>query len=56
MADNWSFVTAAYTLAAVVFGGYWRWLARKDRELAALAAGRSGRSTATRPAPGVASR
>ena len=26
MPDNWGFVAAAYGLAAVVFGGYWRWL------------------------------
>jgi hypothetical protein len=36
MPDNWSFVAAAYGLAVVVFGGYWRWLGRKERELAAL--------------------
>ena len=36
MPDNWTFVAAAYGLAVVVFGGYWRWLARKERELAAL--------------------
>jgi hypothetical protein len=35
MPDNWGFVTAAYGLAAVVFTAYWRWLARKDRALAA---------------------
>jgi hypothetical protein len=33
MPDNWTFVAAAYGLAAVVFGGYWRWLARKEREI-----------------------
>jgi hypothetical protein len=38
MPDNWTFVAAAYALAAAVFGGYWRWLARKERELATLAA------------------
>jgi hypothetical protein len=36
MPDNWGFVAAAYGLAAVVFGGYWRWLRGKERELAAL--------------------
>ena len=36
MPDNWGFVAAAYGLAAVVFGGYWRWLGQKERELAAL--------------------
>ena len=46
MPDNWSFVTAAYALAALVLGGYWRWLARRERELMTLAA--PGR-TAGRP-------
>jgi hypothetical protein len=40
MPDNWSFVGAAYGLAAVVFAVYWRWLARKEREQAVLRAGR----------------
>ena len=35
MPDNWTFVAAAYGLAALVFGGYWRSLARRERELAA---------------------
>jgi hypothetical protein len=33
MPDNWSFVAAAYGLAALVLGGYWRHLTRKEREL-----------------------
>ena len=33
MADNWGFVAAAYGLAAVVLGAYWRRLVRLDREL-----------------------
>ena len=36
MPDNWGFVIAAYALAVVVFGAYWRRLARRERELAAL--------------------
>lgn len=36
MPDNWGFVAAAYALAAIVFGGYGRWLRQKERELAAL--------------------
>ena len=36
MPDNWTFVAAAYGLAALVFGGYWRRLARRERELAAV--------------------
>ncbi len=33
MPDNWGFVAAAYLLAALVFGGYWRRLARIERTL-----------------------
>ena len=33
MPDNWGFVVAAYALAAVVLIGYWRRLARKEKEL-----------------------
>jgi hypothetical protein len=35
MPDNWSFVAAAYGLAALVFGAYWRRLGKSERELAA---------------------
>jgi hypothetical protein len=44
MPDNWGFVAAAYGLAFVVFGGYWRWLAQRERELSALRGDRAGRS------------
>ncbi len=33
MPDHWGFVAAAYLLAAVVLGGYWRRLARIERAL-----------------------
>ncbi|MGH7308715.1 MAG: hypothetical protein ACREK6_08485 [Candidatus Rokuibacteriota bacterium] len=33
MPDNWGFVAAAYGLAAVVLGSYWRYLRRREREL-----------------------
>jgi hypothetical protein len=33
MPDNWSFVIAAYLLAAVVLGAYWRHLVKKERQL-----------------------
>ncbi len=33
MPDNWGFVAAAYLLAAVVLGGYWRRLGRIERAL-----------------------
>lgn len=55
MPDNWGFVLAAYGLAAIVLGGYWRRLVRRDRELA-----RAERShaapTAGHPRPTPASR
>jgi len=39
MPDNWGFVAAAYAVAAVILGGYWRMLARKERILTALTTG-----------------
>jgi len=39
MADNWGYVAAAYAVAVVVLGGYWRRLIRRERELAILNAG-----------------
>jgi hypothetical protein len=33
MTDHWNFVAAAYGLAVVVLGGYWRRLVKKEREL-----------------------
>ena len=36
MTDHWGFVVAAYALAVVVLGGYWRRLVRKEHELNAL--------------------
>jgi hypothetical protein len=33
MADNWSFVIAAYGFAVVVLAMYWRFLVRREREL-----------------------
>jgi len=60
MPDNWSFVAAAYGLAAVVFIGYWRRLVRKERELRALRDDRASRShlpsRTGHPRPGAASR
>jgi len=35
--DNWGYVFAAYSIAALLLGGYWRHLARRARELALLA-------------------
>jgi hypothetical protein len=39
MPDHWGFVGAAYGLAVIVLGGYWRFLARLERELTAPARG-----------------
>ena len=36
-ADHWNFVLAAYGLAALVLGLYWRHLCRRDRDLTAQA-------------------
>jgi len=36
MPDNWGFVLAAYGIAAILFGGYWRHLARRKQELGEL--------------------
>lgn len=33
MADHWGFVAAAYAVAAVLLGGYWRHLRRRERDL-----------------------
>ena len=44
MGDNWGFVAAAYLLALLILGGYWRRLTRRERELDALAAARRRRT------------
>jgi len=36
MPDNWGFVLAAYAIAALLLGGYWRHLLRRGQELAEL--------------------
>jgi len=50
MPDNWSFVFAAYGLAALVLGGYWRRLARRERELATRERRRGAARAEPRPA------
>jgi len=35
MPDHWGFVAAAYAVAAVALGGYWRRLVRLERDLEA---------------------
>jgi hypothetical protein len=47
MPDNWGFVAAAYALAAIVLGAYWRMLVRKERELTALRTGAGVRNDPT---------
>ncbi len=42
-ADHWNFVIAAYGLAAVVLGGYWRRLVRQERAVRAGSARRQSR-------------
>jgi len=36
MPDNWGFVLAAYGIAALLLGGYWRHLLRRAQELTEL--------------------
>jgi hypothetical protein len=43
MSDNWGFVAAAYGFAAIVLAGYWRRLARLERELEMRRGGRARR-------------
>jgi hypothetical protein len=38
--DNWAFVFAAYGVAAIVLGAYWRRLVARERELLAPGARR----------------
>lgn len=49
MPDHWSFVIAAYGLAAVVLASYWRFLRRRDRELRDLEKPGAAGSASTRP-------
>ncbi len=36
MPDHWGFVLAAYGIAVLLLGGYWRRLVRREHELGAL--------------------
>jgi hypothetical protein len=64
MPDHWGYVAAAYAVAVLVFGGYWRRLVRRERELTALVGGvRNDRANRSRqpsrpahPRPDPASR
>ncbi len=44
MPDNWGYVLAAYAIAVVVLGGYWRSLARRARELTRTLRRREGKT------------
>ncbi|HEV8585383.1 MAG TPA: hypothetical protein VGT02_10495 [Methylomirabilota bacterium] len=48
-ADHWGFVFAAYGIAAVALGAYWRHLCRREREL--MEPARRGPSGSARPSP-----
>ncbi len=48
MPDNWGFVAAAYGLAALVFGGYWRYLRRREREISSEGASTAPSETSPR--------
>jgi hypothetical protein len=45
MPDNWSFVAAAYGLAALVLGGYWRFLCSKGASTAPEASPREAQDS-----------
>ena len=51
MPDHWGFVAAAYAIAAVALGVYWRRLVRRERELTTARPAPRARTTA-RPALG----
>ena len=52
MPDNWGYVAAAYTIAVVALGGYWRRLVRKERELTLLLTAGPSETGRPRPEPG----
>lgn len=55
MPDNWGYVVAAYAVAAILLGAYWRYLARRARELDAPSLRRRPSASGTghtRPEPG----
>ena len=53
MPDNWTYVAAAYALAVAVFGGYWRWLGQKERDLRTLSASRIDNTLRSRQPSGT---
>jgi hypothetical protein len=56
MPDNWSFVVAAYVLAALALAAYWRRLARHERELGALEMRHAARNSRARAGSDTARR
>jgi hypothetical protein len=51
MADHWEFVGAAYGLAIVVLGAYWRRLLRRERDVERARSRQPSRSGSARPQP-----
>ena len=49
MPDNWGFVAAAYGLAALVLGGYWRYLRRRERSIRSKGASTQSEGASTAP-------
>ena len=56
MPDNWGFVLAAYGLAAGVLLAYWRFLARRERDLRGAAEQNRIAPVSGHPGPEPASR
>jgi len=57
MPDNWSYVVAAWAIAAAALAGYWRYLARRERALEGAgrpAPRRAGEAPSRPPAAGAA--
>ena len=49
MPDHWGFVVAAYGIAAIAIGTYWRRLVRRDRQLDAARPAPRARSAVRAP-------
>ena len=50
MPDNWTFVLAAYGVAVLLLGGYWRSLQKREREASQVPAARRTSPRPSRPA------
>lgn len=56
MPDNWGYVVAAYAVAAVFLGAYWRYLTRRAQQLDAGYLRRGHRPATGHPGPERGSR